>query len=504
MRAKKWLIAITLVTAVLCLNLISVAAEELNSTYIIVNNQNIGFSTPAANQNGEVYVPAAEFVKALGGTFNFDYATMKAVLRQGANELIFRLDSGIVQFNGKYINASVPFKILNNRFMIPAFFTGKILGAEAYTKSGKNQSLFFQPSNGKLVYKVVSGDTLWLIADTFKTTIPSIRQLNGISGDMIYVGQQMVIKDIPSSGPTVTAQTVNAATIFSAARLDSSAVDYLKAGTGVTVTGKNGDWYKVITPKGNGYIYYTVISVNQDISGTQPASQYFNGNIPVDTAKDTVTHIQYTVKKGDYIWAVAEKFGIPDYELMAANNFSSSTVLYIGQVIKVPVHNIPVKETIPGYGEVLDWSAEGQYLFPIGKTGKFTDIATGKSFMAKRTLGASHADTEVLTAGDAAKMKEIFGGSWTWSKRPFILEVDGRKFAVSVSGMPHAGVDGLPFLQNVSNRSDNWGYGPNYDSIAGNGMNGHFDVYFLNCLRHNDNKTDPGHQYSVMAAGGLH
>jgi len=69
--------------------------------------------------------------------------------------------------------------------------------------------------------------------------------------------------------------------------------------------------------------------------------------------------------------------------------------------------------------------------------------------------------------------------------------------------MPHAGVDGVTFLANVDNRSDNWGYGPNYDSIAGNGMDGHFDVYFVNCLRHVDNKLDPAHQYRVLMSGGL-
>jgi hypothetical protein len=35
------------------------------------------------------------------------------------------------------------------------------------------------------------------------------------------------------------------------------------------------------------------------------------------------------------------------------------------------------------------------------------------------------------------------------------------------------------------------------------GMSGHFDVYFLNCLRHKDNLMDASHQYRVLLAGGL-
>jgi hypothetical protein len=118
-------------------------------------------------------------------------------------------------------------------------------------------------------------------------------------------------------------------------------------------------------------------------------------------------------------------------------------------------------------------------------------------------MGSSHSDTETLTVADTQIMKQIFGGSWSWVRRPFILEVDGRKFAVSISGMPHAGVDGQTFLANVSNRSGDYGYGPNYDRISGNQMDGHFDLYFLNCLGHSSNKIDSEHQKMVMIAGGL-
>jgi len=123
--------------------------------------------------------------------------------------------------------------------------------------------------------------------------------------------------------------------------------------------------------------------------------------------------------------------------------------------------------------------------------------------MIKRTIGANHADVETLTVQDASVMKQIFGGYWNWNRRPFILNVGGRNFAVSISGMPHGGVDGVPYLQNVGNRSDNWGYGPNYDMIPGNGMDGHFDLYFLNSKRHKDGLIDSSHQYNVLLSGGL-
>jgi hypothetical protein len=42
-------------------------------------------------------------------------------------------------------------------------------------------------------------------------------------------------------------------------------------------------------------------------------------------------------------------------------------------------------------------------------------------------MGANHSDTETLTTQDTQIMKDIFGGYWNWNRRPFILEVDGRR-----------------------------------------------------------------------------
>lgn len=75
--------------------------------------------------------------------------------------------------------------------------------------------------------------------------------------------------------------------------------------------------------------------------------------------------------------------------------------------------------------------------------------------------------------------------------------VDGRKIAASIAGMPHAGLDDFPANQNISNRSGDYGYGPNYDYIKGNNMDGHFDVHFQGSLRHKDWQLDPRHQSMI-------
>ncbi|MDP4093072.1 MAG: LysM peptidoglycan-binding domain-containing protein [Bacillota bacterium] len=502
---KTKVLLFVLIIFTLLLSLIpSVYADTAVSANVMVNNLMVSGNVPAVYYNNVVLMPAKELVGALGGSFKYDNSKLTGTISSGENELVFRLDDSTAKFNGKYITAPAPLKIINNRLMVPVEFVSRQFGAYTCTNTLKKILMVFQPVNGNIVYKVVKGDTLGVTAYVFGTSVSSIEQLNGLTSDMIYIGQNLTVRNYTAAVTSITAAVTGGATLRSGAGFDSSAVNYLSTGASISVVGKSGDWFKVITPKGNGYLYYTVVGIAQDVPDNAANSTYFKGSVPIDTSMDTIMYNPYTVVKGDYMWIVAQRYGIPDYELAAANNLDRTSTLYPGQILNIPVHNVPVKIT-PGsqYGEVLDWFKEAQYVFPIGSIGKLTDMQTGKSFMIERTMGANHSDTETLTAADTSIMKNIFGGNWSWNSRPFILDYNGRHFAVSVAGMPHAGVDGAPFLSNVDNRSDNWGAGPNYDEISGNGMDGHFDMYFLNSMTHNTSQYDASHQYNVLVAGGL-
>ncbi|MGE5630057.1 MAG: peptidoglycan-binding domain-containing protein [Caulobacteraceae bacterium] len=155
--------------------------------------------------------------------------------------------------------------------------------------------------------------------------------------------------------------------------------------------------------------------------------------------------------------------------------------------------------------EMLDWWSEASKVFYIGAVAKVTDVETGKSFYIKRTYGSNHADSETLTLEDTKIMKEIWGGEWNWSRRPVILEINGRRLAASMAGMPHAGLDAQPTNKVVSSRSGGYRRGINLDAVKKNGMSGHFDVHFLNSRTHGTNRVDPRHQKAVKeaAASGM-
>ncbi|ADQ04008.1 Peptidoglycan-binding lysin domain protein [Caldicellulosiruptor owensensis OL] len=456
------------------------------------------------NKSSVEYIYPHELSRILGGSFAFDpkdYNFLQSKLVIDQNEFIFKLDSNVVIFNGKNFYMDGPMQIIQNRICVPysTFKTYLNLFEFRHYISGKR--MIFKPNGNYIVYSVQSGDSLWILSQTFGTSIDAIKSLNSLTSNTLYVGQKIIVKKV-SLNPVQIAGTIKWWTYVKAAPSSSSQnLFYLTQGQPVNVIGKQLDFYKISTSKGIGYVSIWAVDIKQDVVDNSKPSSYFYSFIPVNTSGDYVSYTYYKVQSGDTIWSIAVKFGIPDYELMLANNLNENSYLYAGQTLKVPVHTVAVHSNENGV-EMLDWFSQGNYVFSIGSVGKFIDIQTGKYFYAKRTMGASHADVETLSFKDTQIMKEIFGGTWTWERRPFILEVKGRRIAVSVSGMPHAGVDGVPYNQNIANRSGGYGYGPNLDTIL-NGMDGHFDVYTLNGLRHKDNQIDPQHQLTVSIAAGL-
>lgn len=150
----------------------------------------------------------------------------------------------------------------------------------------------------------------------------------------------------------------------------------------------------------------------------------------------------------------------------------------------------------------VDWFDEVQFLFPRDSYATVIDVDTGKSFRIKRTFGTNHADVEPLTTEDAAIIKEIWGGTWNWERRAVVVKPDngGHLLAGSMTGFPHAGLNDYPALAIVNNRSGGYGTGQNFDVVKGNGVDGHFDIHFLNSRTHGTNVMQQEHQNMVQKA----
>lgn len=326
-------------------------------------------------------------------------------------------------------------------------------------------------------YTVQSGDTYWKISQKLNVPITNLMAVNNATqSTVLYIGQNIMV-------PQYNMHTVIAGETY----WKISQKYGVNINTLLSLNGANEKSYLYIGQQ---------IKIPAVSTGTAPA--------PAPSTKPYITYKNYAVVKGDTYWSISNKFGIPLAELLAANNLSQSAWANIGDIVKIPVHNVPVKSTPgPQYGEALDWWTEAQYVIPVGADFEVVDFITGKSFFVRRTTGANHADCETLTSEDTNKMKAIWGGSFSWTKRPIIIKCSGRKIAASMSAMPHAGNDSVAAGVWTSWRSDNYGAGTNFDWIKNNGMNGHFDIHFLNSTKHVDGAVDTVHQANIKTSAGL-
>lgn len=90
-----------------------------------------------------------------------------------------------------------------------------------------------KPESGTITYAVQAGDTLWLIAQRYGTTVDAIKRLNGLSGDLINIGQ---ILKIPSSqAESYIEYTVRSGdTLWLLSRRYNTTVDAIKKANGLT------------------------------------------------------------------------------------------------------------------------------------------------------------------------------------------------------------------------------------------------------------------------------
>jgi len=125
----------------------------------------------------------------------------------------------------------------------------------------------------------------------------------------------------------------------------------------------------------------------------------------------------------------------------------------------VAVAGATVSLTSIGNVELLEWS-EAKKLMTYGTVATLIDVRTGLSWKIASFSNGNHADIETISAEDTAIKLQAFGGSWTWTPRPVIVQINGRNIAASVNGMPHAG------------------------STRKNNMNGHVCLHFLGSTTH--------------------
>lgn len=207
-------------------------------------------------------------------------------------------------------------------------------------------------STGNSTYTVVKGDTLSKIANTFNTTVAELKSLNNLTSDLLQIGQILFIP-ITAITPTFGTYTVQKGdTLYGIARKYNTTVEELKSLN--NITGNNlyiGQQLKVPAQEiaeDENYEIYTVVkgdslwlisqkygvSVDDliEINNLETVNLQIGDKlkIPKETTKKT-----YTVQSGDTLWSIAKDNNISVEELKLANNLTSN-LLSVGQILTIP------------------------------------------------------------------------------------------------------------------------------------------------------------------------
>lgn len=160
------------------------------------------------------------------------------------------------------------------------------------------------PNQNSEVYIVKRGDTLYSIARDNNITVSELKQLNNLSNNTIYIGQQLLLKkrieeELPNENDKLYI-VKKGDTLYSISRKLNISVDTLKR----------------LNKLNSNDIY-----VGQQLILEEPENQ--------------VEYDIYTVKKGDSLWSISQKYNINVNELIKLNNLDNTT-LQINQTLKVP------------------------------------------------------------------------------------------------------------------------------------------------------------------------
>ncbi|MBM7602845.1 LysM repeat protein [Metabacillus crassostreae] len=195
-----------------------------------------------------------------------------------------------------------------------------------------------EPTIKNDTYTVVSGDTLSLIAKKLNTTVESLRSLNNLTTDMIFVGQVLIVTK--SQQETIVEEPI-------------ISNEPIPTGNETTYTVVAGDSLSLIAKK-----FSTTVAAIQE-TNELPSTIIRVGQvlkIPVPTTDSVITPeivneepallTTYTVVSGDSLSLIAKKFNTTVTTIKEANNLPTNTI-YIGQVLTISQPTIQApKDTI--------------------------------------------------------------------------------------------------------------------------------------------------------------
>lgn len=288
------------------------------------------------------------------------------------------------------------------------------------------------------------------------------------------------------------------------ASTSSKALQTLDRGDSIDIISSKGSWYKVSYGKYTGYVQKKYVKaggkVNEDKTedkktNVKENSASGNGMEGIDSIKD-IGSVPGTCHPGDSgrdVKKLQQALTLKGFYSGKIDGVygkgTTNAVKAFQKKNKLSRDGIAGKMTIKTLFDTKNGAADekktkteslkwfgNENVIPKGATFTIKDCATGRTFKAVRWSGSNHIDAEPASKDDTADMKKIYGGSWSWRRRPILVKYDGHVYAASMNGMPHG-------TQTISN-----------------GFEGHFCIHFTGSKTHGTKKVDKDHQNAVQTA----
>ena len=205
-------------------------------------------------------------------------------------------------------------------------YVGQVLKLKQQSTTQQESS---QPSqsNSSDFYTVKAGDSLWKIAMGNDLTVSHLKQMNNLTTNTIYVGQQLRIKEEQTNSQ---ASQSNSQTNQSSQNAGTYTV---KAGD--TLWGIANDHDTTVNAlKQNNHLNSDTIYVGQVLSLGQAASTGSHSQSSASAQSSSSTNGTYTVKAGDTLWSIANANDMTVAQLKQKNDLSNDKI-YVGQTLNV-------------------------------------------------------------------------------------------------------------------------------------------------------------------------
>lgn len=212
-----------------------------------------------------------------------------------------------------------------------------------------------EPEPGPINYIVRPGDTLWLLAQRFNTTVDAIKKLNNLTGNTIHIGQTLKIPSgtlQPEFNYTVQAgdslwllaRRFNT-TIEAIRDLNNLSSDSLNIGQVLLIPGSQTvePGYSHTVQKGDtlwllSQRYQTTVDAIKDLNNLTGDALSIGQVLLIPDNNSSMDNFTYTVEPGDTLYLLAQRYHTTVDELQTLNSLSSA-MLSPGQRLLIPVDN---------------------------------------------------------------------------------------------------------------------------------------------------------------------